>query len=63
MGGYVVGDPIDNAKVALELMPDGTFVNFNTWQDVGQHAEAGALLHTYEALRPRNVPLEKIRVV
>lgn len=62
MGGYVVGDPIDNAKVALELMPDGTFVNFNTWQDVGQHAEAGALLHTYEALRPMNVPLEKIRV-
>lgn len=61
MGGYVIGDPVDNAKVALELLPDGTFVNYNTWQDVGQHAEASALLHTYEALRPMGVPYDKIR--
>jgi aldehyde oxidoreductase len=61
-GGYVVGDPIDNADVSLELMPDGSFTSYSTWQDVGQHAEAGQLLHTYTALRPLNVPYEKIFV-
>ncbi len=61
-GGYVVGDPIDSALIALELIEGDIFVANNTWEDVGQHAEAGALLHTYTALRPMNVPLEKIRV-
>jgi aldehyde oxidoreductase len=61
-GGYVLGDPIDNAKIALELMSDGSFVSYSTWQDVGQHAEASQLLHTYTALRPMNVPYEKIKV-
>lgn len=61
-GGYVVGDPIDNAQVSIELMPDGTFTSYSTWQDVGQHAEAGQLLHTYMALRPMDVPYEKIFV-
>jgi aldehyde oxidoreductase len=63
MGGFNTGDPIDTASIDLELMPDGTFVNYNTWEDQGQHAEAGVLLHTYEALRPMNVPLEKIKTV
>jgi aldehyde oxidoreductase len=61
-GGYVLGDPIDNAQVALEILPDGSFVSYSTWQDVGQHAEPSQLLHTYTALRPMNVPYEKIRV-
>ena len=60
-GGYLVGDPIDNAKIALELMPDDSYTSYTTWQDVGQHAEAGQLLHTYTALRPMNVPYDKIK--
>jgi len=63
MGGFNTGDPIDSATVALELCPDGTFVHYSTWSDQGQCAEAGALLHAYEALRPMNVPLEKIKTV
>ena len=62
-GGYVVGDPIDHANVDLEFCEDGTFVNYNTWEDQGQCAEPGAILHTYEALRPMNVPLDKIKTV
>jgi len=42
-------------------MPDDTFTSYSTWQDVGQHAEAGQLLHTYTALRPMGVPLSRIR--
>ncbi|MDR1797523.1 MAG: molybdopterin-dependent oxidoreductase [Clostridiales Family XIII bacterium] len=61
-GGYLVGLPIDNAQVAIELLPDDTFKAYSTWQDVGQHAEAGMLLHTYTALRPLDVPLDKIKL-
>jgi aldehyde oxidoreductase len=61
-GCYVVGDPVDSAEVALELMPDGSFTGYSTWQDVGQHAEAGFILHTYTALRELGVPLDKINV-
>jgi aldehyde oxidoreductase len=61
-GGYLLGDPIDQAHIYIELGPDGCITTYSTWQDVGQHAEAGQLLHTYEALRPMNVPYEKIRV-
>ena len=63
LGGYATGDPKDTADVDVELMPDGSIVNYNTWEDMGQHAEAGALLHMYKALRPMNVPLEKIKLV
>jgi aldehyde oxidoreductase len=61
-GGYCVGEPVDNAQVALAILPDGSFTSYSTWQDVGQHAEASQLLHTYTALRPMNVPYEKIKV-
>ena len=63
LGGYTTGDPVDQSTVSLELMPDGTFVHYGTWQDVGQHGEAGLLLHTFKALAPMNVPLEKINYV
>lgn len=62
-GSYATGSCKDSADIDLELMPDGSFVNYNTWEDVGQHAEAGALMLTYKALRPMNVPLEKIKLV
>jgi aldehyde oxidoreductase len=61
--GYLTGWANDSAQVDLELCSDGTIVNYNTWEDVGQHAEGSALLHTYEALRPLNVPLKKIKLV
>lgn len=63
IGGFHTAGPSDDGWVDLELMSDGTFVNYNTWEDMGQHAESGAIMHTYEALRPLNVPLEKIKVV
>ncbi len=61
--GYLTANAGDTALVDLELASDGTFINYNTWEDVGQHAENSALMHTYEALRPMNVPLEKIKLV
>jgi len=63
MGGFNTGDPIDSGLIDLEMCSDGTFVNYNTWEDQGQCAESGVLLHTYEALRPLNIPLEKIKTV
>ena len=63
MGGFNTGDPIDVGYVDLELCADGSFVNYNTWEDQGQCAESGVLLHTYEALRPMNIPLNKIKTV
>jgi len=62
-GSYATGSCRDSADVDLELMPDGSYINYNTWEDVGQHAEAGALMLTYKALQPMHVPLEKIHLV
>ncbi|MDR0886681.1 MAG: molybdopterin-dependent oxidoreductase [Clostridiales Family XIII bacterium] len=52
-GGYNVGlGDEDVADVAIELMPDGTFTKYDTWQDQGQGGDAGSLVITLEALRP-----------
>lgn len=52
-GGYNVGlGGVDEANVAIELMPDGTFRKYDTWQDQGQGGDAGSLVCTLEALRP-----------
>lgn len=52
-GGYNVGlGGVDEASVAIELMPDGTFRKYDTWQDQGQGGDAGSLICTLEALRP-----------
>ncbi|MDR1508035.1 MAG: molybdopterin-dependent oxidoreductase, partial [Synergistaceae bacterium] len=53
----------DHAEVALELNPDGTVTNFNTWQDVGQGGEMGVLAFTHEALRPLGLRPDQIRRV
>lgn len=63
IGGFHTAGPGDDGYVDLELASDGTFINYNTWEDMGQHAEGSAIMHTYEALRPLNVPLEKIKLV
>ena len=51
-GGYNVGlGAIDEAHVAIELMPDGTFRKYDTWQDQGQGGDQGSLICTLEALK------------
>ena len=54
------GDGPDPSAVALELGPNNTVTIYNTWSDHGQGADAGTLGTAHEALRPLNVPPEKI---
>ena len=51
-GGYNVGaGAFDEAHVALELLPNGKFKKYDTWQDQGQGGDAGSLILTIQALR------------
>lgn len=63
IGGFHTAGAFDDGYADLELAPGDYFINYNTWEDMGQHAESGAIMHTYEALRPLNVPLDRIKVV
>ena len=49
----------DRSEVRLELNPDGTVTHFNSWEDMGQGADVGTLIHTYEALRPLGLRPER----
>ncbi len=50
-GGYNVGlGAVDEAHVAIELMPDGTFRKYDTWQDQGRR-RPGPLICTLEAMK------------
>lgn len=52
-GGYNVGiGSEDFADVAIELVGDGKFVKYDTWQDQGQGGDQGSLMCTLEALKP-----------
>ena len=62
-GGYHVSKAGDAATVALELNPDGTVTNYNTWEEMGQGADVGALVHTHRCLRPLGLRPEDIRFV
>ncbi|NLT58180.1 MAG: molybdopterin-dependent oxidoreductase [Clostridiales bacterium] len=62
-GAYQVGGARDHAEVALELNPDGSVTNYNTWEDIGQGGDVGALVHTHEALRPLGLKPEQIKLV
>ncbi|MGI6404786.1 MAG: molybdopterin-dependent aldehyde oxidoreductase [Oscillospiraceae bacterium] len=53
----------DHAEVALELNPDGTVTSYNTWEDQGQGADVGTLVHTHEALRPLGLRPDQIKLV
>jgi aldehyde oxidoreductase len=53
----------DKSEVHLELNPDGTVTQFNSWEDMGQGADVGTLIHTYEALRPLGLRPDQIRLV
>lgn len=64
-GGFIVSGGIDHAEVALELNEDGSITHFNTWEDQGQGADVGSLMHTHEALRTYgyNISPEQIKLV
>jgi aldehyde oxidoreductase len=64
MGGFIITvGMFDKAEVALELNPDGTITHFNTWEDVGQGGDIGALTHAVKALAPMGVTADRIRLV
>ncbi|APG26140.1 molybdopterin-dependent oxidoreductase [Syntrophotalea acetylenica] len=64
IGGYnITGNPNDHAEVALELNPDGTITHWNGWEDQGQGADVGTLVHTHEALRELNLNYTQIKII
>ena len=64
MGGFIVtAGMFDHAEVALELNADGTFTHFNTWEDMGQGGDIGALTHAVKALAPLGVTAAQVRLV
>jgi aldehyde oxidoreductase len=64
LGGFIITiGMFDKAEVALELNPDGTITNYNTWEDVGQGGDIGALTHTVKALAPLGIKAENVRLV
>jgi aldehyde oxidoreductase len=64
LGGFIITiGMFDQAEVALELNPDGTITNFNTWEDLGQGGDIGSLTHTVKALAPLGVKAEQVRLV
>lgn len=62
-GGYHVGKSHDKAEVALELNPDGSVTNYNTWEEMGQGADIGTLAHTHRCLKPLGLRPDQIHLV
>ncbi|MDR2157619.1 MAG: xanthine dehydrogenase family protein molybdopterin-binding subunit, partial [Clostridiales Family XIII bacterium] len=64
IGHYnVTSGPNDHSEIAVELNPDNTVTVYNTWEDQGQGADVGTLVHAYEAFRPLGLTAEQIRLV
>jgi aldehyde oxidoreductase len=64
MGGFIITiGMFDGCEVALELNPDGTYTHFNTWEDVGQGGDIGALVHAVKALEPMGVKASQVKLV
>jgi len=53
----------DHCEVALALNADGTVTHYNTWEDVGQGGDIGALVHTLKALEPLGLKPEDVRII
>jgi aldehyde oxidoreductase len=64
MGGFIITiGMFDSAEVALEMNPDGTFTHFNTWEDMGQGGDIGALTHALKALAPLKLRPNQIKLI
>ena len=50
----------DHAEVALELNPNGSVTNFNTWEDQGQGGDIGTVALTHEALKPLGLRVDQV---
>ncbi|MEG2171869.1 MAG: molybdopterin cofactor-binding domain-containing protein [Desulfovibrionaceae bacterium] len=64
LGVYGSGlDGPDSAETWAELNEDGGVSIGACWEDHGQGADSGVLGTAHEALRPLNIPAEKIRLI
>jgi aldehyde oxidoreductase len=55
--------PGDQAQIALELNPDGTVTHYNTWEQQGQGADVGTVVHTCKALGPLGIRPDQVRLM
>jgi aldehyde oxidoreductase len=63
-GGFNVSEgSTDQARVAIEINPDGNFTKYDTYQELGQGGDIGSLMLTLEALKPLGVTPDKIKLV
>ncbi len=64
LGGFIVTiGMFDSCEIAIEMNSDGTFTHFNTWEDVGQGGDIGALTHCVKALEPLGVTADQVKLV
>lgn len=60
-GGYNVTEGYDDqCTLGIEIAPNGKFIKYDTWQDVGQGGDAGSLVVTLECLKELGVRKEDI---
>ena len=60
MGGFNVSYFRDHAESAIELLPNGYYKVYNTWEDLGQGADVSTLAQAHELLKPLSVPVDHI---
>lgn len=62
-GGYNVTEGAeDQCTLGIELLPNGKFAKYDTWQDQGQGGDSGSLQCTLEALKPLGVSIDDIEL-
>ncbi|MDL2236959.1 molybdopterin-dependent oxidoreductase [Christensenellaceae bacterium OttesenSCG-928-K19] len=59
----VTGNAGEYSEVSLELNPDGSVTTYNSWEDQGQGADVGTLVHVHECLRPLGITVDQIKLV
>lgn len=63
-GGFNVTEGgTDSASAAIEIAPNGMFIKYDTYQELGQGGDIGSLMLTLEALKPLGVKPDQIRLV
>jgi aldehyde oxidoreductase len=63
IGGYHVNNRVDTCEVILELNPDDSVTDYNSWQELGQGSDIGSLSFTHETLKPLNLRVDQIKLV